>query len=175
MNILQVSTAIDMADADAAGAIPVLELLTKGGYMMLPLVLLSIVALYIFVERIMTINREAKTPPGFTDSIRNKVIDGDINGAMDSLIDCGFDGIQSLQPSAGMDIQAIGEKYPDVILMGNLDLDYLMPFGKEDEVSKASNELVQSMSGRGKFILSTCNILTNAIPVDNVLAMYGMV
>jgi biopolymer transport protein ExbB len=81
MTLLQVSTAIDMADADAAGAISVLELLTKGGFMMLPLVLLSIVALYIFIERVMTINREAKTPPGFTDSIRSKVIGGDINGA----------------------------------------------------------------------------------------------
>lgn len=48
---------------------------------MLPLVLLSIIALYIFIERVMTINREAKTPVGFTDSIRTKVIGGDINGA----------------------------------------------------------------------------------------------
>lgn len=81
MILLQASTAIDMAAADSAETISVLELLTKGGYMMLPLVLLSIIALYIFIERIMSISREAKTPAGFTDSIRTKVIGGDINGA----------------------------------------------------------------------------------------------
>ncbi|MEQ8711420.1 MAG: MotA/TolQ/ExbB proton channel family protein [Cyclobacteriaceae bacterium] len=81
MILLQASTAIDMAAADSVETISVLELLTKGGYMMLPLVLLSIIALYIFIERVMTINREAKTPVGFTDSIRTKVIGGDINGA----------------------------------------------------------------------------------------------
>lgn len=72
---------MDMASAESAETISLLELLTKGGYMMLPLVLLSIIALYIFIERVMTINREAKTPNGFTDSIRSKVIGGDINGA----------------------------------------------------------------------------------------------
>lgn len=81
MILLQASTAIDMAAADSVETISVLELLTKGGYMMLPLVLLSITALYIFIERIVTINREAKTPVGFTESIRTKVIGGDINGA----------------------------------------------------------------------------------------------
>lgn len=81
MILLQVSTTMDMAGAETAETISLLELVTKGGYMMLPLVLLSIIALYIFIERVMTINREAKTPNGFTDNIRSKVIGGDINGA----------------------------------------------------------------------------------------------
>ncbi len=80
MILLQVGTT-EIVGAEGTEAITVLELLTKGGYMMLPLVLLSITALYIFIERIMTINREAKTPNGFTDTIRSKVISGDINGA----------------------------------------------------------------------------------------------
>lgn len=81
MVLLQAGTTIDMASADTVDTITLLELLTKGGYMMLPLILLSIIALYIFIERIMTINKEAKTPEGFTDTIRAKVIGGDINGA----------------------------------------------------------------------------------------------
>jgi len=61
--------------------ISLLELLFKGGYMMIPIVLLSVTAVYIFVERIMTINKAAKTPEQFNDQIKQLVINGDISGA----------------------------------------------------------------------------------------------
>jgi len=48
---------------------------------MVPLFILSIVAIYIFVERIRTLNRAAKTPKTFMDKIRQLVMDGDISGA----------------------------------------------------------------------------------------------
>ncbi|MEQ6121306.1 MotA/TolQ/ExbB proton channel family protein [Reichenbachiella sp. MALMAid0571] len=61
--------------------ISLLELLFKGGYMMIPILLLSVTAVYIFVERIMTINKAAKTPDQFNDQIKQLVINGDISGA----------------------------------------------------------------------------------------------
>jgi len=97
--------------------------------------------------------------------------DGNINEALESIISCGFDGIQSLQPSAGMDIVAISRKYPDICLMGNLDLNYLMPFGSPEEVRDEVQNLMNCLTD-ARFILSTCNTLTDSIPVENVLAMY---
>ena len=61
--------------------ISLLELLFKGGYMMIPILLLSVTAVYIFVERVMTINKAAKTPDQFNDQIKQLVINGDISGA----------------------------------------------------------------------------------------------
>ena len=61
--------------------IRVIDLLFKGGFMMVPLVLLSIVAVYIFVERVLTIKKASQTPSHFTDKIRKLVGDGDIGGA----------------------------------------------------------------------------------------------
>lgn len=61
--------------------IRVIDLLFKGGFMMIPLILLSIVAVYIFVERILTIRKAAQTPSQFTDKIRQLVGTGDISGA----------------------------------------------------------------------------------------------
>lgn len=99
--------------------------------------------------------------------------DGDLNGVMEDLIDCGFDGLQSLQPSAGMDIGRIKEKYGDKLtLMGNLDLNTLLPFGSPEEVREAVRSLITTAAPGGGFILSTCNILTRDIPVGNALAMY---
>ena len=63
-------------------SISLLELLTNGGYMMIPILLLWMVAIYIFVERSRTLGAAAKTPESFKDQIRSLVIAGDINGAL---------------------------------------------------------------------------------------------
>jgi biopolymer transport protein ExbB len=77
--LLQVETT-EMA-TQGTEAITLLELLTKGGYMMLPLFLLWVFAIYIFVERILVIKRSSTTPPNFQDEIRQKVSAGKIEEA----------------------------------------------------------------------------------------------
>ncbi len=62
-------------------SISVLELMLKGGYMMIPIFILWIVAIYIFVQRILVIREASKTPENFKDQIRQKVFAGDIEGA----------------------------------------------------------------------------------------------
>lgn len=61
--------------------ISLIELLFKGGFMMIPILLLSITAVYIFVERIMTINKAAQTPDQFMEQIKQQVVNGDISAA----------------------------------------------------------------------------------------------
>ena len=70
-------------DPTVAGqeAITVLELLLKGGYMMIPIFLLWIVAIYIFIQRLLVIKKSSQTPENFKDQIREKVSQGDIRGA----------------------------------------------------------------------------------------------
>ena len=48
---------------------------------MIPIFLLSIVAIYIYVERIRTIKRAQKIAPDFMDRIKKLVLDGDIKSA----------------------------------------------------------------------------------------------
>lgn len=49
--------------------------------MMIPILLSSFVAVYIFVERIMTINKANQSPDAFIGRIKELVLKGDINGA----------------------------------------------------------------------------------------------
>jgi uroporphyrinogen decarboxylase len=101
--------------------------------------------------------------------------DGDIRPLLEEIVSCGFDGLHSLQPSAGMDIHEVKERYGDrLCLMGNLDLDRLMPFGTPEEVEREARALCEKVGRGGGFILSTCNILTHALPVENVRAMYRL-
>lgn len=98
--------------------------------------------------------------------------DGNLNSVMEQLIACGFDGIQSLQPSAGMDIAEIKEKYGDrLCLWGNIDLDYIMCFGTPEEVKADVARTIEIASPGGGFLLSTCNTMVNIIPPENILAM----
>lgn len=98
--------------------------------------------------------------------------DGYIYDALDKIVECGFDGLQSIQPSAGMDIGRVKELVGDKLcLIGNVDLNHLLPFGTPEEVDAEVKKLV-SIAGPEGFVLSTCNIITDAVPVENAKAMY---
>lgn len=78
MIILQIVTdAVETPDQ----AISVWELAKEGGLMMIPIVLSSFIAIYIFVERMLTINKANKSPDAFISRIKELVLRGDINGA----------------------------------------------------------------------------------------------
>ncbi len=62
-------------------SLSVIELAVKGGFMMIPIVLSSFVAVYIFVERVLTVNKANKDPDAFIGRIKELVLKGDINGA----------------------------------------------------------------------------------------------
>ena len=99
--------------------------------------------------------------------------DGNLNKVMDDIIECGFDGLHSLQPSAGMDIDRIKKEHGDQLcLMGNIDIDYVMPRGTSREVEDTVKATIDTAAPGGGYILSTCNSLIDAIPVENALAMY---
>ncbi len=66
----------------APEAMSVLDILIQGGWVMIPILLLSVVALFLLVERLMTIRRAAADPEAVTDRVREYVTAGDINGAL---------------------------------------------------------------------------------------------
>lgn len=99
--------------------------------------------------------------------------DGDLRAVMDDIVACGFDGLQSLQPTAGMDIGKVKAKYGDrLCLMGNIDINHVLPFSDEATVRQTVRDTIDiGIRGSG-YILSTCNILTRDIPLANAVAMY---
>ncbi len=85
MTLLQI--VVQSASDTASGAqgyhtVALWELLLKGGWVMIPLALLLIVAIYIFFERFFVIRRAQKIPVDFMDKIRQQVVAGNIDGAI---------------------------------------------------------------------------------------------
>lgn len=62
-------------------SIGLLDLLIKGGYMMIPLYILFVVAIFIFVERMITLRKAAKSPKHLMDQIKILVQGGKIDQA----------------------------------------------------------------------------------------------
>jgi biopolymer transport protein ExbB len=94
--LLQVTSAIDTLNrvASTVPAIPVqpvppvpepmtvMEILIKGGLIMIPIGILSVVVIYIFIERYFTIRRHASMDENFMNSIREYIRDGKTDSAL---------------------------------------------------------------------------------------------
>lgn len=85
LQTLSVADSLAAADSLAEGAtkesIGLLDLLIKGGYMMIPLYLLFILAIFIFIERLLTLKKAAKTPSSMMDQVKMLVQTGKIEKA----------------------------------------------------------------------------------------------
>lgn len=68
-------------NALADQSISVWELAVAGGWMMIPIAILSVIAIYLFVERLLIINKANKDPQEFMNRVKELVLKGDINGA----------------------------------------------------------------------------------------------
>ncbi len=79
MTLLQITSPENTAPAEQA--ISLWDLTLAGGPLMIPIVLSSFIAIYIFVERLLTINKANQNPDVFMAKIKELVLRGDINGA----------------------------------------------------------------------------------------------
>ncbi|KAA9339835.1 MotA/TolQ/ExbB proton channel family protein [Hymenobacter busanensis] len=90
--LLQITTAAADSAADptaTAAAAPaaqpdslsVIDLVLQGGWIMIPIALLSLLSIYIIIERYITIRRAAALPDSFMGQIRNLMVKGDLQGA----------------------------------------------------------------------------------------------
>lgn len=90
LSLLQINVVSDSAslaaseviDAATSSEINLLDLALKGGIIMIPIVILSFIAIYIFIERYLAIMKAQKEDYGFMDNIKTKIMDGNIAEAM---------------------------------------------------------------------------------------------
>jgi biopolymer transport protein ExbB len=80
MNLLFLQANADIVQ-QTEKTLSVIELLIKGGWLMIPFAILSFITIYIFVERYLTILRAAKIDGKFMPTIRDYVVNGNIEAA----------------------------------------------------------------------------------------------
>ena len=81
---LQINVADSLANAQQAGELRMSywELAMKGGWVMVPIVILSLVAVYIFFERFFAIKKASEIDTNFMNRIRDYIHEGKVENAL---------------------------------------------------------------------------------------------
>ena len=82
--LLQTDTiqkAVGAVAASTPEKISMLSLLEKGGWIMYPLYFLLVAAIYVFVERLLAINKASRIEPNFMNIIKDNIVTGNVQAA----------------------------------------------------------------------------------------------
>jgi biopolymer transport protein ExbB len=85
MTILQIavdSSALAKQAVQQTQTLNLLDLIMKGGWVMVPIGILSVIAVYLMIERFITINRASKVDNGFMANIKAMLMDGKADAAL---------------------------------------------------------------------------------------------
>jgi uroporphyrinogen decarboxylase len=92
---------------------------------------------------------------------------------MEILIDSGYDGLNPLEPQAGMDLKKVKDAYGSKIcLLGNIDCKELLPAGTRDQVEAAVKQAIDAAAAGGGYILCDSNSLHPGVNPENCIAMF---
>jgi biopolymer transport protein ExbB len=75
------SSSIQLPSESKETSMSLFTLIMKGGWVMIPIFILSFLSLYIIIERLLTLNKASKIPEDFMNRIKQFILNGDINGA----------------------------------------------------------------------------------------------
>jgi uroporphyrinogen decarboxylase len=81
---------------------------------------------------------------------------GNIYQLLDRFIEWGFDGIITMEPTAGMELGKVREQVGHkLVLVGNIDVSYLLVRGTQEEVDDAVKRAIRDAAKGGGYILSS--------------------
>ncbi|MHA1341864.1 MAG: uroporphyrinogen decarboxylase family protein [Promethearchaeota archaeon] len=102
--------------------------------------------------------------------------DGYTEPFFNGLIKSGFNGVQSLEPAAGMNLKTLKEEYGNKIcLIGNIDVSRLLPFGSKQEIINEVKKEIFYGGKNGGYIFSPCTDIIDSIPPESIKIMMDAV
>ncbi|MHB1457508.1 MAG: uroporphyrinogen decarboxylase family protein [Armatimonadota bacterium] len=101
--------------------------------------------------------------------------DGYVMDILPDLVAAGIDGLNPIEKAAGMDIYEIRRKYPELVLVGGVDVTHLLPFGTPDEVRKETRRIIDETGSEGRLLIGSSTEMENNVPLENYLAFHDEV
>lgn len=99
--------------------------------------------------------------------------DGNLWSIMDILVETGYDGLNPLEPQAGMDLKKVKEYTGNKLcLLGNIDCQELLSSGSTDDVYKAVKDAIDVAGKDGGLIICSSNSLHPGVKPENCIAMF---
>jgi len=92
---------------------------------------------------------------------------GNVNLLLDLFADWGFDGVHSLEPTAGIDLAVVKKQVGKrMCIFGNMDISHVLSEGTREEVEAAVKSMLQAAALDGGFIMAMTNS-HNEVKVEN--------
>jgi uroporphyrinogen decarboxylase len=102
--------------------------------------------------------------------------DGNLWPILDILMETGYDGLNPLEPQAGMDMKKVKDYCRDrLCLLGNIDCTELLPRGTEEEVEQAVIQVIRDAGAGGGLIVDSSNTYHPGVRPENVIAVFRAV
>ena len=98
--------------------------------------------------------------------------DGYIWPIIDDLINTGIDALHSIDPSAGMKLAEVKEKYGGKIaLCGNVDEATTMAYGTTEQVAEETKQCIRDGASGGGYFLTASNCIYKGKPPSNAITL----
>jgi uroporphyrinogen decarboxylase len=92
---------------------------------------------------------------------------GNVNLLLDLFADWGFDGVHSLEPTAGIDLAEVKKRLGKrMCIFGNMDISHVLSEGTREEVESAVKAMLKAAALDGGFIMAMTNS-HNGVKVEN--------
>jgi len=92
---------------------------------------------------------------------------GNVNQLLDLFVDWGFDGVHTLEPTAGVDLADVKKRVGKrMCIFGNLDISHVMSRGTREEVEAAVKSALQAAAQDGGFVMAMTHS-HNAVKIEN--------
>lgn len=102
--------------------------------------------------------------------------DGNLWPILDMLVEAGYDGLNPLEPQAGMLLKKVKEYCGDrLCLLGNIDCVKLLPNGTPEEVEAAVKSAIADAGAGGGLIIDSSNSFHPGVNPENCIAMFKAV
>jgi len=101
--------------------------------------------------------------------------DGNPIEVIEDIIECGFMGLQPIQPNV-MDIRALKKRYGKYLcLIGNVDMDHLMCRGTPDMIRDEVKSLIRDLAPGGGYMAGSGNSIADFEPIENFNALVAAI
>jgi len=98
--------------------------------------------------------------------------DGNLWPILDDIVNTGVDGVNPLEPIAGMDLDKVKPAYGDrVCLVGNIDCGELLCHGTAEQVRATVEEAMRVAAPGGRYMMSSSNSIHAGVKPENFRTM----
>ncbi|MEG1537257.1 MAG: uroporphyrinogen decarboxylase family protein, partial [Clostridiales bacterium] len=99
-------------------------------------------------------------------------MDGNISKIIEDMLTLGMSGLHPIEPEPGLGLSEMKQRYgKQVCLWGNVDLQYILPYGTEAETIADVQRCLRQGGAGGGYIIGSSNGLPNYCKTANILAM----